>query len=883
MPLSAPPLPAPPGGRRGGSRFGLRTYLVALVVIVLAPALLAGVVTAWQLGHAYRQDAEAGLRDASRSLAATLDRELEVVMTTAAGLADWHPLRGPEEATPQEMAEFHRRASATGEAFGGWVALVEADGTQILNTLRPLGESLPPERDVAWVNRALSTGNTVVSDLFTSTMSRVPMLAAFAPVLPRVETSARPHQVLILAFHPRHLSRLLAGRWPETVAALVHVRDGRIIAQSRGHEAALGQSVPAWAIAAIGMSETGLVQGREADGQDVVTTFHRLTRLPWATLVSLPSTAHEAAWRQPVERLVIAGAGLLAAALILATLLARSLLRPIRALASEAEALAAGHSVPRLSRPGRVAEFEALHAGLRRATEAIRSRAAAEGRVEAAEAAAAALRAERDRAKLYFDVAGAMLVVVGRDGEVQDINRRGLEVLGLARVEDAVGREWFSTFLPERLRDAVRARFQVAAATSGIEGPLQSYENAVLRADGEERLIAWRSEVLRDSSGSLVAIVASGEDITDSRAAEERQTLLLREVDHRAKNVLAVVQSIIRLTQASDPADFARTVEGRIGALARAHTLLARENWTGGDLRAVLEGELASHAAVDVMALAGPDVWLAPEAVQAISMVSHELTTNAVRHGALAGGGGRVTVDWAPLPSGELRLAWVERMAGGEPVVAPPRRGFGLRMAEATARSQLGGGIRFEWRPEGLRCTMTIAPDRFALRAAPNRARARAVESEAPLPRAAGAGECRVLVAEDEPLVALELETRLQEMGFTVVGPAATLQDAMQLATSGAPLQAAVLDVNLGGQAVFPVADLLVRRGVPVIFATGYGTLPGGWATSGGQGRTALLRKPLSRGALAGALRDLLDQVPPSDQEEDLPMGRAAPAKGKRL
>jgi CheY-like chemotaxis protein len=237
--------------------------------------------------------------------------------------------------------------------------------------------------------------------------------------------------------------------------------------------------------------------------------------------------------------------------------------------------------------------------------------------------------------------------------------------------------------------------------------------------------------------------------------------------------------------------------------------------------------------------------------------VLHELATNAAKHGSLAVAGGLLSVGWAVLPAGGLRLEWREE--GGPPLLLPgppTHRGFGSRMIEATVTGQLGGTLGLDWREGGLRCTIVIAADRIARRDL-------AVAGEdAPGGLGGARGRLagrRILLVEDEPLVALDVEETLRGLGCQVVGPAATLAEALRLVEGAAPLpDAAVLDVNLGGQAAFPVADLLVRQGVPVVFATGYSELPGGWTSDGGQGRTALLRKPVDRAALAAALGRLL-------------------------
>ncbi|TCZ65538.1 HWE histidine kinase domain-containing protein [Roseicella aquatilis] len=197
-------------------------------------------------------------------------------------------------------------------------------------------------------------------------------------------------------------------------------------------------------------------------------------------------------------------------------------------------------------------------------------------------------------------------------------------------------------------------------------------------------------------------------DITARRHAEEQQRLLLREVDHRAKNTLAVVQALLRLTRTEDPASFLPRVEARIAALSRAHTLLARARWRGIDLHQLVEAEMVRHGAPEAARhLGGPPVTLAAIATQPMAMVLHELASNAGRHGALARPDGALSLNWRLLPDGGLELAWQERQPG--PVRGGTARGgLGTRIMDATVRDQLGGSVARDWTPEGLRCTIRL-------------------------------------------------------------------------------------------------------------------------------------------------------------------------------
>ncbi|GAA0580911.1 HWE histidine kinase domain-containing protein [Craurococcus roseus] len=212
---------------------------------------------------------------------------------------------------------------------------------------------------------------------------------------------------------------------------------------------------------------------------------------------------------------------------------------------------------------------------------------------------------------------------------------------------------------------------------------------------------------LREADRLLGALARAA---AERRQATEGRMLLLREVDHRARNALAVALSLVRLTPRRDAAEFASAVEGRIAAMSRAHSLLAAESWRGVDLAALVGTELAPYA--DRVRAGGPPVRLAADAAQPVGMLLHELATNAAKHGALSAPRGRVELEWG-LDDGDgaLRLTWRER--GGPAVARPARAGFGTRLLDTLAGRQLGATLARDWREEGLTATLNL-PARHA-------------------------------------------------------------------------------------------------------------------------------------------------------------------------
>jgi PAS domain S-box-containing protein len=345
----------------------------------------------------------------------------------------------------------------------------------------------------------------------------------------------------------------------------------------------------------------------------------------------------------------------------------------------------------------------------------------------------------------------------------------------------------------------------------------QQSEFRVLRPNGEVRWCVGTAAASVDGSGKMIRISGVTLDITDRKEAEERQVLLAREVDHRARNALAVIQSIIRLTRAKTVDEYVAAIEGRIKALARAHTLLSDSRWHGADLATLVGEELAPYRGGNKIFCHGPDISLQPATAQGLALALHELATNAAKHGALSSPGGRVSLDWELQPDG-LSLHWVE--SGGPDIAHPSNRNFGLKVIVASIEQQLGGQVAFDWNRLGLRCSFSIPRSELNKSRAFDGARHNGVASGA-LVNMKSKDKPRVLLVEDEALVAMMIQETLAEFGFQVVGPVSTASGALAAARES-HFDAAVLDINLGDGLVYTVAEILERRGVPFVFVTGY-------------------------------------------------------------
>jgi PAS domain S-box-containing protein len=263
---------------------------------------------------------------------------------------------------------------------------------------------------------------------------------------------------------------------------------------------------------------------------------------------------------------------------------------------------------------------------------------------------------------------------------------------------------------PDDIDELRKAMAQFAKGTRSYEG-----EFRITRPDGEVRWCVGTAAATLDKGGRVVRISGVTVDITERKQAEERQSLLAREVDHRAKNALALAQSIVRLTRGENVKAYVQAVEGRINALARVHTILSLSNWQGAEITRLVDEELAPYSTGDQIVFRGSEIQLEPATAQTLALALHELVTNSAKYGALSTLSGRLSIKWE-IEQDMLQMVWEEK--DGPLVEKPASRGFGTRSVIASIESQLGGQADFDWRSEGLVCRLSVP----LMQAAPGRA-----------------------------------------------------------------------------------------------------------------------------------------------------------------
>jgi light-regulated signal transduction histidine kinase (bacteriophytochrome)/CheY-like chemotaxis protein len=317
-----------------------------------------------------------------------------------------------------------------------------------------------------------------------------------------------------------------------------------------------------------------------------------------------------------------------------------------------------------------------------------------------------------------------------------------------------------------------------------------------------------------------IVLQNAGMSATEGRATTQKQELLIAELNHRVRNILGLIRGLVAQSRlsAQDVDTFASVLGDRIHALARAHDQITAKNWGPGSLAALIATEAGAFLGDDAARISfdGPPTLLQPQAFSTVALVIHELMTNAAKHGALACAKGHVTIAWTLLPEGDLVLRWTE--TGGNEVAAPTRRGFGSTIIERSIPHELGGEASLDYATTGLRARFVVPAT--LIREGDDTPPALPISVREKVSQSWITGVA--LLVEDNIIIALEAEQLLIDLGAESVLVASSVEEALRLLDSETP-GFALLDINLGTETSWPIAERLRQLDVPFIFASGYG------------------------------------------------------------
>jgi light-regulated signal transduction histidine kinase (bacteriophytochrome) len=344
---------------------------------------------------------------------------------------------------------------------------------------------------------------------------------------------------------------------------------------------------------------------------------------------------------------------------------------------------------------------------------------------------------------------------------------------------------------------------------------------------------------------TLIEIVLRmSEDLSRERArAAQQQDLLIAELNHRVRNILGLIRALVSQSQAEalSVPGFAAIIGGRIAALATAHDNITAHDWGPASLSRLIEAELAPYCSENRARyrVVGEDVLITPEAYTILALVIHELATNSAKYGSLSARAGSVEVSLARTAFGDLALGW--REAGGPPVTAPTRHGFGSTIITRSIPHDLQGEADVRYKLAGVEADFLVPARYLAAPEAGGRRLAAAPTESRRDPAAATAGQpARVLVVEDSIIIALDTEENLRRLGVGAVRIESSVTGALAAIAEERP-DFAIIDFNLGGESSEPIAEALRAAGVRFVLATGYAEGGGGFERLGAD---AVLRKP---------------------------------------
>jgi PAS domain S-box-containing protein len=656
--------------------------LVMLGCAIVAPLLLFGAYAATSIADAQFDEVREDLMSEARTLSAGVDREIIGEIERLQALAASPSLR------QADFAEFQRQAEASlAMRQSGNIMLVDRNMRQFVNTWGPFGTSLPKADVPEPVERAFATGKPQITGLFMGPMTKQLVFGIIVPV----QIDGENRYALVRSPGQHALSSLVATNelppgWQAVVCDAAH----RIIARSEREDAFVGKQLPPsqWHEGKPG----GVFEFIDSEGRPSVEAYVWSQLTGWQTSVWAPKALVAA----PVQALwrTIGVMGLLAFALVvaLALWLGRIISRSVGNAARSAIALGDGGPLPPSESP--VAEVDTLMAELCRT--AARRQAAEQD-----------LLASRDHLQLAFDATQLGWWQYDPTRRVARVDPRTKEIFDLTSNETTI-EEVMTRVHPD---DAERVVSALEAALDPVDPQRSATQFRLRRSDGEVRWVETLGRAYFEGAGHerwAVSFVGTAQDITERKEREEKEHLLMREVSHRAKNMLSVVHSIAHQTATKNPEDFVERFSERIQGLSASQDLLVRSDWNGVEIEDLVRAQLAHFADLigSRVGVHGPKLRLQAAPAQAIGLALNELATNAGKYGALSTDAGHVDVCWGG-DSDTFTMSWTER--DGPPVSPPEHCGFGTIVMKAMTERSVGGVVDLDYAPSGVTWRLTCA------------------------------------------------------------------------------------------------------------------------------------------------------------------------------
>lgn len=660
------------------TRFSARTYLLALIAVAIIPvwAFAAYLLVSLALNE-QRDYREQAVQIARQSVMA-VDGKLDDMLIMLDGLARSFDVAG------RDFARFHADARRLVAGTEWTVVLRDLGGAQLLNTGYQFGSPLPTAATLSEADaKAAVEGRERISDVWLDPDTGKPFVSVARPLVVGPDT-----YLLVMTMPTASLQDVLRQAVPEGWVVGVGDRVGVYITRSERHDEVSGKpGLPEYLDKATG--DFGTFTSKNQFGDTLLAGYVRSSRSGWLYAANVNLAAVEA----PLWRSLYGVLGIAAVALAVSSLLAYLF---GRALTGETNRLVGG----------------ALALGSRRPVQPVNSRLKEFSLVSDALVRAESMLHERTQ-ELEAVVATAPVAVwFTYDPDAIEVirNRFAAELMGLVAEGDDMhfGRP-DKVIATVAYKDGNVVRREDRPLSRAMRGEhIDNEEYSYVLLNGATRNLMSSARPILGQGGEVVGAVQVSMDITERKRSEEQLKLLARELNHRVKNNLAIVQAIaLQTLRHAGSLDAAKTVLiDRLAALGRAHEILTRNAWEAGTLREVVEGSVVVEARSDRVTVDGPDVALKPNLVMTLSLALHELGTNALKYGSLSVSDGTVDISWHRLEEPtRVSLTWRER--GGPAVTRPREQGFGTRLLERVTTGE-GGKLSLDFDAAGLTATITL-------------------------------------------------------------------------------------------------------------------------------------------------------------------------------
>jgi two-component sensor histidine kinase/PAS domain-containing protein len=663
-------------------------YLLALVAAVVIPLLaFASFLLVWYAnGERARTEREA-LRTA-RQVALLVDGQLERFASLLQGLAASSSLH------LGDLAQFHAEARRLTEGGDLVIVLREFGPRQLVNTQVDYGTALPPPVPLSEREREqFAAGRTVISDVYKSPISGETRIAVAVPV----RMQERAGYILAITLETTRIRETILSTTPRGWLIGIGDAGGTVVARSERHKEFTGTRTGGdFLRRATGPS--GTLTTRSLDGREILAGYVRSPFANWLVASAIDKAEVDA----PIWRSLAALASIGAAALILSAVMAYIFGKTFAAAADELARRAAliGEGRPMPPMRSSLAEFRFVGDALETAGSEISERTRE-------------LQAVLDTVPA---IVGFTYDPRGREIIMNEFAANLLRV----NVPDAVSFRGRAVALDHirLMKDDRPIRREEMPLTRALHGETVEEEEYVCVLPDSTRVVLLTSATaLRTKTGAIEGAVSVSLDITERRKVEEQRRLLVNELNHRVKNMLATVQSITAQTlgSATTPENARAAVTERLIALARAHDLLNAESWEGAEIWDIVAAAATPYG-TERFEIAGPAVWLPPNFTLSLALALNELATNAAKYGGLSVPAGRVIVSWQVEDvelDRRLTLRWSEH--GGPTVQEPQRSGFGSKLIERSVAGEREGRVTVDYAQAGLVCVLRVRVPRRAL------------------------------------------------------------------------------------------------------------------------------------------------------------------------